>query len=120
MYFGRQLLDIHARALFTHDDRGRLLHVNEPWGGATPAPRLFLGRTHEGNVWRFRADLPEALVEELEALCADEPAADDFPPDTPRHADEYLRLLGAHAPVRAVESGPAYRFETHYHPWHPP
>jgi RimJ/RimL family protein N-acetyltransferase len=98
----------HARALFTHDARSRLLRVNEPGGGA-PAPRLFLGRTRAGNLWRFRADLPETLVAELEALCADEPVGVELR-DPPRHAGAYARLLGRHAPVRGVWAGPDYRF----------
>lgn len=64
----RELMAAHALALFTHDDGARLLTVNEPSGGA-PAPRLFLGRTRQGNLWRFRSDLPDVLVRELEALC---------------------------------------------------
>jgi hypothetical protein len=111
----RELLDVHVRALFTHDARARLVSVNEPWGEATPAPRLFLGRTRAGNLWRLRADLPRALAAELEALCADEPP-DAEPSGAPRHADAYVRLLGAHAPVRGVESGPAYRFEEYPEP----
>jgi hypothetical protein len=106
----RELLDAHARALFTHDERGRLLSVNEPWGEGAPAPRLFFGRTRAGNLWRLRADLPEGLAEELEALCADEPSGAGLG-GTPRHADACVRLLGAHAPVSGVEAGPAYRFE---------
>ena len=114
----KELLDIHVRALFTHDARGRLLSVNEPWGGETPAPRLFFGRTHAGNLWRLRADLPEALAEELEALCADEPSGAELF-GAPRHADVYVRLLGAHAPVRGVWAGPAYRFEEYPEPSSP-
>src|SRR3954464_4441 len=111
----RELLDVHARALFTHDARLRLRFVNEPWVsvkgplGEAPAARLFLGRTRAGNLWRLRADLPEGLAKELEALCADEPSGADLS-GAPRHADAYVHLLGAHAPVRAVEAGPAHRF----------
>jgi RimJ/RimL family protein N-acetyltransferase len=103
-----ELMAARARALFTHDARARLLSVNEPGGGG-PAPRLFLARTRRGNLWRFRADLPQPLVEELLALCREEPAGDDLR-SRPRHADAYVRLLEAHAPVREVEAGPAYRF----------
>ncbi|HEY9283099.1 MAG TPA: GNAT family N-acetyltransferase [Pyrinomonadaceae bacterium] len=103
-----ELMAAHARALFTHDARSRLLAVNEPGGGG-PAPRLFFGRARRGNLWRFRADLPENLVEELEALCRDEPAGDDLR-GPPRHAARYARLLEGHVPVREVESGPAYCF----------
>jgi hypothetical protein len=70
-----ELMNIHVRALFTHDGNSRLLFVNEPDNAVSPAPRLFLGRTRgeEGNVWRFGANLPDKLCEELDALCADEP-----------------------------------------------
>lgn len=113
----RELMRAHVRALFTHDARARLLSVNEP-GGGPPAPRMFLGRTRAGNVWRFRADLPESLVEELGALCADEPA-DAGQRAAPRHAEAYVRLLGTHAHVRAAESGPAYCFEGYPEPARP-
>lgn len=108
---------MHAQALFTHDARSRLLFVNEP-GGGVPAPRLFLGRTRAGNVWRFRADLPESLVEELEALCGGEPVGMEFHP-TPRHAEAYVRLLDSHAPVNKLWTGPAYHFTEYLEPSRP-
>lgn len=114
----RELMDVHARALFTHDARSRLLSVNEPGGVGGPAPRLFLGRTRAGNLWRFRADLPEALVEELGALCADEPAGSG-PDDSLRHFEDYVRLLGGHAPVRRQWAGPAYAFGEYLEPSRP-
>ena len=101
-------MDVHVRALFTHDARSRLLSINEP-GGGPPAPRLYFGRTSAGNLWRYRADLPEPLVEELEALCADEPAGAEFH-HAPRHVEAYLRLLEAHAPVLRTWAGLAYYF----------
>lgn len=110
-----ELMDIHVRALFTHDARSRLLCVNQPWGVGDPAPRLFLGRTREGCLWRFRADLPAALTDELEALCADEPAGPESDA-SPRHAEEYARLLGGHAPVRGREAGPAFYFTEYAEP----
>lgn len=99
---------MHVGALFVHDARSRLLSVNEPGGGA-PAPRLFLGRTRAGNLWRFRADLPESLVEKLEALCADEPA-DTESRRSPRHVESYVHLLDGHAPAGKRWAGPAFYF----------
>lgn len=113
-----ELMAAHARALFIHDARSRLLSVNEPGGGG-PAPRLFLGRTRRGNLWRLRADLPQPLVEELEALCRDEPTGDELH-SPPRHAAAYVRMLEAHAPVREMEAGPAYRFAEYPEPVRPP
>jgi RimJ/RimL family protein N-acetyltransferase len=105
---------IHVQALFTHDVHSRLLCVNEPGGGG-PAPRLFFGQTRAGNLWRFRADLPDSLIEELEALCVDEPVGTEFH-STPRHVQEYVRLLETHAPVRNLWIGPAYHFTEYLEP----
>jgi len=109
-----ELMVIQSEALFTHDGHGRLLCINEPETNV-PAPRLFLGRTRIGNIWRFRADLPDDLTSELEKLCADEPVIDDLK-TPPRHQDEYQRLLEKHAPVKKFSSGPAYYFEDYPEP----
>jgi RimJ/RimL family protein N-acetyltransferase len=114
------LMDLHVRALFIHDARSRLLFVNEPNEpeNPIPAPRLFLGRTRAGNLWRFRADLPEMLIEELEALCADEPVKMELD-NMPRHFEKYVRLLESHAAVQTLEAGPAYRFTEYVEPLQP-
>lgn len=100
-------MERHVQALFTHDDRGRLRLVNEPDGAE--APRFFLGRTVEGNVWRFRFDLPEGLAEQLEAVCLKEPAAGELQQE-PAHFTGYLSLLEKHSSVRKFSMGPAYVF----------
>ena len=104
------LMSIHVRALFTHSPASRLLSINEPDNAATPAPRLFLGRTRVGNIWKFRADLPEDLVQELDSLCLDEPELNAEFKEAPRHLERYAQLLEEHSPVKMVSSGPAYRF----------
>ncbi|MDF2661982.1 MAG: hypothetical protein K0Q94_4773 [Paenibacillus sp.] len=87
------LMEFHVKALFTHDRNDRLLTINEPWPGEALAPRFFLGRTIEGTtLCRFRHDVPGKLVEQMESLCADEPAVKDFR-TMPKHAEEYLSLL---------------------------
>ena len=100
-------LDLHLRALFVHDERGRIVTRNALDRG--PAPRFFLGRTPHGNRWRFHDDLPGDLVERLEALCAEEPPATDLG-TPPRQEECYRELLAAHAPITETWSGPAYRF----------
>src|SRR5687767_7038060 len=103
---------LHVEALFAHDARGRLLRVNEPDGG--PPPRLFLGRTAAGNVWRLGHDVDDALARELDALCRDEPRlagdADDDEVPPPRHVARYEALLARAAPIARRWAGPAYRF----------
>ena len=102
-------MTIHVQTLFTHDDQSRLLFVNEPGEPNTPAPRFFLGKTSLGNLWRFRADLTETLIEELQTLCLDEPVSVDYKGE-PRHYAAYLNLLELHAPVHNIIQGPAYHF----------
>lgn len=101
------LLALQAEVLYVHDGAGRLLRVNEP--GDPPAPRVFLGRSPAGNLWRCRHDLPGDLIRELEQVAAAEPAASDLR-DLPRCHDRLRALLAAHAPVGGVWHGPAYRF----------
>src|SRR5215216_2272410 len=75
------LMQTHVSALYRHDERNRLLAVNEPGDPRPddpPPPRLFLGRTRAGHVWRFRHDLAESSVVELEAVLSGEPIADDL------------------------------------------
>src|SRR5437016_1394005 len=114
----QELMDMHVRALFTHDARSRLVSVNEPGGGTPAAPRLFFGRTRARNLWRFRADLPESLIAELQALCMDEPVGPEFH-NPPRHMKAYLRLLETHAPVDKLGMGPAYHFTEYPAPSRP-
>jgi len=103
----RELMRIHLDALFTRDAGGRLLRVNEPDG--KEAPRFFLGRTREGNELRFRADLPEDLMEALEAACRDEaPGPELLVP--PYGATRFEALLAQSLPIRHRWAGLAYSF----------
>jgi len=102
-----QLLQLQAAALFTHDGRGRILRVNEPEGDR--APRFFVARSHAGNIWRCRADLPEVTVRALDALAATELVGDDVRAE-PRNLGAFLTALGGRRAGASVASGPAYRF----------
>ena len=108
MFSNKDLIALHVQTLFTQDIHSRLLLINEPGGGRS-APRFFFGKTTEGNLWRFRADLPSLLIQELEALCRDEPAGEHYPSKL-RYFDQYARLLETHAPIQEVKIGPAYQF----------
>ena len=101
------LIDLQAVALYTHDARGRIVRINEPDGER--APRLFLGRTRAGNLWRFRNDLPDDLVAALDRRLAREPIAADLS-QPPACYDDLYDLLQSQAPVAAIWAGPAWRF----------
>ena len=102
-----QLLQLQVDALFTHDASGHILYVNEP--GGDRAPRFFLGRTREGNIWRCRDDVAEGTVRDLEGLASEEPVRDDLGVE-PRNMDAFLAVLRTDQEIVLSWSGPAYRF----------
>ena len=102
-----ELMRLRLPALYTSDDEGRLLRVNEPDGAE--APRFFLGRTSEGHELRFRRDVSADVVEGLAELCQDELAADPLP-QMPSNVGEYLDVLARASPIGSQWAGPAYRF----------
>jgi len=96
-----------ANVLFTHKAHGRIVRVNEPDGDV--APRFYLGRTKDGNIWRVRHDLPEAVVAPLEALAGSEPILHDLR-QPPVQLEALKQALAAHALVQDTSSGPKYCF----------
>jgi len=100
------LARLHVDALFTYDDRMRI-RTAQPSG--RPAPRFFLSRTRDGNVWRCRCDLDEAIAHELQEACAGEPIGDEHLP-SPHGAQRYEQVLARSAPVGYRQAGPAYAF----------
>jgi GNAT acetyltransferase len=105
-----RLLDLQISTLFVCDAEGRLRSIREPGyeeSELDPAPRFFMGRTLQGNIWRFRHDLPDALGRELEELCRTEPIAGNLA-DPPHNAVAIRAALHTHAPITLEERGPAY------------
>lgn len=100
---------LQAATLYRHDAQGRIVTFNEADGSEPPAPLFFLGRTAHGNLWRFRSDLPLALVRELARLAALEAADADGERDPERIAAFAERLEGFAGPLD-VWRGPAFRF----------
>lgn len=95
--------------LFQLDASGRLVSTNE-----TPpfaAPRLFLGRTHQGNVWHLRHDLPAGQVARLESLLENEPPLGE-PDNEPGCLGPAIAILAHDQPVTSIHRGPAFVFET--------
>ena len=105
------LMQIHVSALYRHDERNRLLAVNEP-GRPRPddplPPRLYLGRTQVGHLWRFRHDLAESSIVELGAVLSAEPVVADLS-QPPRCLVELEATLARDAPLTETWSGPAWR-----------
>jgi RimJ/RimL family protein N-acetyltransferase len=101
------LMGVRADTIFTYDDRGRMLCVNEP--ERRPAPLVFLGRTAAGHVVRFGAALPDTVAERLTALVARLPADGDLPISAAVRA-AVRDALERQALVTTEGSGPNYRF----------
>lgn len=102
-----ELVEMHAEALFLHDERGRIVAVNNVERGT--APRLYLGRTVEGNIWRFRHELAPELVTRLEATLAGEPVATDLE-DQATTIRRLFMTLARESPVEFMWEGPAWHF----------
>ncbi len=94
-----------VRALFVHDADGRITATRD----GEPPPRLFLGLTRHGNLWRFRADLDPERVRRLARLAAAEPAPTQLDALPERHA-AWVAQLAADAPLEATFHGAAFRF----------
>jgi RimJ/RimL family protein N-acetyltransferase len=116
VYSDDELIRIHTDLLYIYDANNRLLRINEPEPD-NPAPRFFLARSREGNLWRFRHDVPDDLAAELDRLAAAEPVASDFRAP-PHHQSQYAALLNRHAPVATTWSGPAYYLAERQPPTH--
>lgn len=100
----RSLIELQLEVLLARDDSGRLTATRDP--APRPAPRLFLGRSAQGNVWAVRADVAAGLRAELEDLCRAEPKlAAPGPELLPACRARVHELL---APVESEHRGPAY------------
>ena len=73
------------------------------------SPRLFLGQTRDGNVRRFRYDLPHEVIRELEDVIDKEPIVTDLSRGL-TYFEKYKRILGKHEPVQQVSMGLGYRY----------
>jgi RimJ/RimL family protein N-acetyltransferase len=98
------LIEIQLDVLFARDARGRLTATRDP--AARPAPRLFLGRSAQGNVFALRGDVNAATGVALSRLCSAEPRlAAPALESWPICRDRARELL---APVAVEHRGPAY------------
>jgi hypothetical protein len=98
---------LHVEALFTHDEWGRLVSVNEPNGAI--APRVFVGQTIDGPIVRVRSDIDEPIRRELERAATSLSAA-PRPPLEAIDPEPLQTILNAIEPVENIWVGPAFAF----------
>jgi GNAT superfamily N-acetyltransferase len=107
----RELMELHAEALFTHDVDGDLVRVNERDGAE--APRFFLGLTSAGKVLRYRGDVPAGVRRALGAAADTallRERAGDSAERTAEQLARFAAILAESAPVRHAEAGVAFAF----------
>jgi len=102
-----EMMKIQVETGYFHDPNGRLRCVSS--NNMRPAPRFLLGRTKSGNIRRFRYDLPEKIVNQLDELFNLEPIATDLK-DPPVYFERFKEILQAHEPIHRVKMGFVYQF----------
>lgn len=95
----------NVEARYVHDGNGRISGINT-WDGGV-VPHFFLGRTNNGNVWRFRYDVPRELVREVTRYCIEEPLFTGSEME-PIHRQKYEQLFTEHSGTAHVEDEITY------------
>jgi len=112
---------LHFETLYRLDEGGRLLSNRER--APRSVPRFHLGRTHQGNVWRFGSGLDPERINSLSRHASREHPLDraTFPPLPPERLRSFRMALApsalgpepANAPGLPEDEewcGPAFRF----------
>ena len=109
-----ELMVIQADTLFIHNSQGQLKFINKPITPEEyPVPRLFIGRTKVGSLYRFRYDLPKIICNQLEELIL----LESPPIGITQQLDNLgtvKKILSSHAPVQRMYAGPAFRFPDNF------
>jgi hypothetical protein len=102
--------ELQIPTLYVLNAHGRLRFVREPGydeADLDPAPRFFMGRSSVSNVWRFRHDVPDDVMLELDRLARAEPITANLQ-DEPRQANAIRAVLQRHQALTDEYRGPAY------------
>jgi hypothetical protein len=99
------LMKLYVSTCYVHDQDRCIAGVNE-WSGGE-APRLWLGRTRLGSIWRWRHDLGLDARRRLDQVLRREPIAHSFP--APLCCEqEIASILESSHSAHQVVSGPVY------------
>ena len=100
-----ELIEQQLVTLYRYDAAGSLVAVNYP--GSGDPPRLAIGRTLRGMIWRFRHDVPPATRATIDHLLASESLPRDLR-EPPRSLVALREVLATDAPVTSQWFGPAW------------
>lgn len=101
-----ELMEMQAKALFIQDSNNFIRNINDLEGA--PAPRFFFGRTLEGNVLRFRYDLPQDIIRKLTNLVSRESLSNNLLRERVL-LEKIKEILQEHQEVEKISEGPAYK-----------
>ncbi len=93
------LLDLNSRVLFIHNRNDRMTKVNEP--PFDPSPRIYIGLSRMGNIVRFRDDLDDTIITELNSAINENPG---------EHLAEMVKILGRRPQISNIWIGPVFVF----------
>ena len=100
-----KLMEMQVKTLYTHDNKNFIRNINDLDGKS--APRFFYGRTLEGNVVRFRYDLPQDIMKNLTELIDGETISCNLPKTTVL-LEKIKEILQGHGKIQEIDEGPAY------------
>ena len=103
-----ELMERQASTLYTCNGVGRIVHDNEPWPNQGRAPRLFVGWTPQGAIYRLRDDTNDGFATEAGRLISRVPVGEDITRGS--HLVRLEAMLTTAYGRQTVYCGPAYRF----------
>ncbi len=102
------LMELHLAALYTTDERGRIVGSNEP--DPERAPRLHIGVTELGLIPCYRDDLPQSAVRELNRVFRGMKLRPEPHESAGAMVLPAIELLEKPGPATELHQGPAWRF----------
>lgn len=101
MFNDHQLMQIEIETVYPVNAAGRFV--------SKKSPRFFIGQTKDGNVTRFRHDMPDELVAELNEVVDAEPVVTDLFAGL-KYEETYKQILAKQMPIKGVGHGFGYRY----------
>jgi GNAT acetyltransferase len=94
-----ELMEIHTKVLFNHNEAGKITYINEP--PYNVAPRIYIGSTKQGNVIRYLNQLSEVAIKEFEQVINSDPSI---------NLADIIQVISKDQPLSTVWIGPAFVF----------
>lgn len=91
IFLPKELMERHIEALFILNLQSKLVSINEPWDKTKPAPRLYVGKTIDGNIiYKFGCNVLYETLKKLEYYIKKETVNTN---DGIKYIQEYSKIL---------------------------